>query len=228
MRQQVRVRLLLLALVTATVVADPGANTNAWRQCLADMSAAAIDACTDVISVDPRNEGAYINRGIAYRLGGALDDAIRDYDEAIRLNPTAADAFNNRANAYRQLDRLDAAVRDYNEALRLNPHYAHAYNNRGVIALERGDVAGAIADFDRAIRDDPSYANAFRNRGIARLDLEQFELALLDFAEAARHDRSVVRNAEYALALFGRGFERRKAGDLGGQSDIDEARRLLR
>ena len=65
------------------------------------MSPAAIDACTSIISLDPNNNGAYVNRGIAYRRAGDVDRAIADYDEAIHLNPRAADAFNNRGNAFR-------------------------------------------------------------------------------------------------------------------------------
>ena len=77
---------------------DTGAQTNTWRQCLTDKSPAAVEACSAIISLDPRNDGAFVNRGIAHRRAGDLDRAIKDYDEAIRLNPRAADAFNNRGN----------------------------------------------------------------------------------------------------------------------------------
>ena len=90
--------------------------------------------------MDPRNDGAFVNRGIAFRRVGDVDRAIRDYDEAIRLNPRAADAFNNRGNAFRTRDELERALRDYDEAIRLDPHYAHAFNNRGIIFLERGEA----------------------------------------------------------------------------------------
>ncbi len=115
---------------------------------------AAIEACTSIIFLDPTNDGAFVNRGIAYRRIGDLELALRDYDEAIRLNPNAADAFNNRGNAYRALNEFDKAIRDYDEAIRLNPQYAHAYNNRGVIFLEVGEPGRAAADFDEAIERD--------------------------------------------------------------------------
>ena len=127
-------------LATACLISavDTGAQTNTWRQCLADTSPAAIEACTSIILLDPHNDGALVNRGIAYRRLGDINRAITDYDEAIRLNPRAADAFNNRGNAFRALDDLDRAMRDYDEAIRLDAHYAHAFNNRGVIFLESG------------------------------------------------------------------------------------------
>jgi tetratricopeptide (TPR) repeat protein len=220
-------RVQVLAIVCLAVVADTGAQGNSWRQCLTDTSPAAIDACTSVIFLDPRNDGAFVNRGIAYRRIGDLQRAIRDYDEAIRLNPLAADAFNNRGNAYRDLNEFDWAVRDYDEAIRLNPRYAHAYNNRGVVYLEAGEPGLAAADFDQAIERDSRYANAFRNRGLARTDQRLFDLAIRDFDEAFRLNPEIGHGHEYALALFGRGLARQRKGEAGGDDDIEEATRLL-
>jgi tetratricopeptide (TPR) repeat protein len=220
-------RALILLAVCLVAVADTGAQSNSWRQCVADTTPAAIEACTLIISLDPKNDGAFINRGIAYRRIGDLERALLDYHEAIRLNPLAADAFNNRGNAYKELNQFDRAIQDYDEAIRLNPHYAHAYNNRGVIFLESGQPERAAADFDYAIGCDPAYANAFRNRGLARTEQRQFDRALNDFDAAFRLNPEIGHGAEYALALYGRGLERQRDGDAGGNADIDEARRLL-
>ena len=157
-----------LVVVCLLAAADTGAQTTAWRQCFTDMTAAAVVACTSVIESDPGNDGAFVNRGIAFRRLGDIDRAIKDYDEAIRLNPRAADAYNNRGNAFRALDDLGRAGRDYDEAIRLNPHYAQAFNNRGIIFLELGEIDRAMQDFDKAIAEDPQYANALRNRALAR------------------------------------------------------------
>ena len=93
-------------IVCLAAVADTGAQSNSWRQCVADTTPAAIEACTSVIFLDPKNDGAFINRGIAYRRIGDLERALSDYNEAIRLNPLAADAFNNRGNAFQELNRV--------------------------------------------------------------------------------------------------------------------------
>jgi len=225
----VRVLSRAYALGFACVIAavDTGAQTNTWRQCLADISPAAIEACTSIISFDPHNDGAFVNRGIAYRRVGDVERAIDDYDEAIRLNPRAADAFNNRGNAFRTRDELPRALRDYDEAIRLDPHYAHALNNRGIVFLEQGDPDRAIADFDRAIGERASYANAFRNRGLARVQQRSYGLAIADFDEASKLNPSIYRGIEYSIALLGRGRARQRAGDAGGAADIAEATRLF-
>ena len=220
-------RTQLLAILCLVAVADTGAQSGAWRQCVTDTSAAAIDVCTSIINLDPTNDGAFVNRGIAYRRLGDLQHALRDYDQAIRLNPQAADAFNNRGNTYRALAELDKAISDYNEAIRLNPDYAHAYNNRGVIFLETGEPALAAADFAHAIDCDPGYANAYRNRGLARTDQRLFDEAIDDFEQAFKLNPEFGHGAEYAVALFGRGMARQRSGDPAGAADIREAKRLL-
>ena len=110
-RVKVPSRLQFLAIACLAAAVDTGAQTNTWRQCLTDTSPAAVEACTSIILLDPRNDGAFVNRGIAYRRIGDLDRAIKDYDEAIRLNPRAADAFNNRGNAFRTRDEFERALR---------------------------------------------------------------------------------------------------------------------
>lgn len=220
-------RAYTLAFACVIAAVDTGAQTNTWRQCLADTSPAAIAACTEIIRLNPHNDGAFVNRGIAYRRVGDIEHAIRDYDEAIRLNPRAADAFNNRGNALRTRAELQRALLDYDEAIRLDPHYAYALNNRGIIFLETGDADRAIADFDRAISEDASYANAFRNRGLARMHQRLFDLAVADFDEAFTLAPAIGHGTEYALALFGRGMARRRNGNPGAAADIEEATRLF-
>lgn len=220
-------RLPLLALGCLVSIADTGAHGGAWRQCLTDTSPKSIEACTSIIILDPKNDGALVNRGIAYRRAGDLTRAINDFTEAIRLNPNAADAFNNRGNAYRAMYQTGPAFEDYNEAIRLNAQYAHAYNNRGIMFLDRGDFELAIADFDKAISEDASYANAYRNRGLAQTFLRLFEEALGDFDNAARLDPESRRGPEYAVALYGRGLSRQSRRDPRGTADIDEAKRIL-
>ena len=50
----------------------------------------------------------------------AHQEAIQDYDEAIRLNPQFALAYFNRGLAYQELDQHLLATRDYDEAIRLD------------------------------------------------------------------------------------------------------------
>ena len=148
-----RSRFLLLAIASLIAVVDTGAQTTTWRQCLSDSSpAAAISACTSIIILDPRNDGAFVNRGIAYRRAGDIERAIKDYDEAIRLDSHYAQAYNNRGIIFLEMDEVDRAIADFNKAIAEEPDYANAFRNRGLAWLHQRLFDRANEDFDEASR----------------------------------------------------------------------------
>ena len=63
---------------------------------------------------------------------GEHQNAICDYNEAIRLKPEFAAAYFDRGVAYRRERQIDKAIIDYSEAIRLMPGFAKVYGNRGV------------------------------------------------------------------------------------------------
>jgi tetratricopeptide (TPR) repeat protein len=62
---------------------------------------------------------------------GRLDDAIKEYQMAIKLDPNYADAHYNLGLAYQKTGRLDDAVKEYQIAASLKPEYASALNRLG-------------------------------------------------------------------------------------------------
>ena len=147
-----------------------------WAKCLSqDLSFPdlPIQGCTAVIQTGreliDRLAAAYNNRGVAYRLKAQYDDAIKDFDEALRLRPTFANAFNNRAVAYRNQGDLDHALEDYNAAIHLKPDYIPAFYNRGLVLMDKGEYDRAIDDFAVVLRADPQNALTLFRRGQALL-----------------------------------------------------------
>ena len=125
---------------------------------------------------------------------GHYDEAIKDYDEAIRLKPDYAIAYYNRGCAKGALGHNDEAIKDYDETIRLNPDDAIAYNNRGSAKYKLGHYDEAIKDYDEAIRLYPDYAIAYNNRGTVKDELGHYDKAVNDYDEAIR------LNPDYAEA----------------------------
>ena len=77
-------------------------------------------------------------RGIAYSAKGDYDQAIADYNQAIRLNPNYGMAYYNRGSAYADKRDYDRAIADFEVALRINPNDANARTNLEAARRERG------------------------------------------------------------------------------------------
>lgn len=89
--------------------------------------------------------------GVELAEEGRREEAIAEYDAAIRLNPQIADAYYNRGVAYANLGEHQQAIEDYNEALRLDPQDAQAYANRALAYSRLGEDTDAQHDAERAI-----------------------------------------------------------------------------
>ncbi|MDZ7814749.1 MAG: tetratricopeptide repeat protein [Planctomycetota bacterium] len=153
------------------------------------------------------SSAAYLNRGNAKFELGRHEEAIKDYDEAIRLDPKYAAAYNNRGAANVKLGRHKDALSDYDEAIKLDPKYALAYRNRGNAKFELDRYEEAIKDYDEAIKLDPKYSSAYNNRGNAKLELGRHEEAIKDYDEAIKLDSKnayAYNNRGAAKAALGR------------------------
>ncbi len=83
---------------------------------------------------------------------GHLQEAIAEYDEALRLNPQDAVAYANRGLTYLNLGDYQRAIANLDEALRLDPQNVLAYANRALSYTLLGNDVDAERDAKRAIQ----------------------------------------------------------------------------
>ena len=73
----------------------------------------------------PANPGKihhnYFQRGNFRLASNKCDEAIEDYNEAIKLNPHYARAYKNRGLAYFTKGAVDLAIKDYTKAIETGP-----------------------------------------------------------------------------------------------------------
>jgi tetratricopeptide (TPR) repeat protein len=106
---------------------------------------------SDTVAKRPNNERAHDNLGNVWiNMPGRLNDAIAQFEEALRLRPDDAYAHYNLGTAWLKAPgRLDDAIAQFEEALRLEPYYADAHYNLAVALLDLpGRRDEAIAHFE--------------------------------------------------------------------------------
>lgn len=134
---------------------------------------------------------AELHNSAGVRLGnqGKYEEAVAEFDQAIRLDPELALGYYNRGRVNYMLEKYQLAIQDYDQAIPLHPQPALIYTRRGEAYSRLGNNERAIQDHDEAIRREPKGALAFFHRAGAYLELGQRDLAIQIYGKAVIVDR---------------------------------------
>jgi protein O-mannosyl-transferase len=180
-----------------------------WRQCGMYTNLETLWRAT--IARNPGCWMAYDNLGKELFKEDRIDEAISQFQKAMRLWPNDADAHCGLGVTLGRKGQFDEAINQIQEAIRLKPGYPEAYCNLGTTLGMMGRIDEAISQFREAIRLKPDYAEAYCNLGTALLMNGQIDEAICQYQEAIR------LNPDYAEAHYGLGTI------LGMKGQTDEA-----
>jgi tetratricopeptide (TPR) repeat protein len=138
------------------------------------------------LAVTKDNDFAHHSLGLALSKQGQMDEAIRQFQEALRPNPGYADAHDSLGTALAKQGQMDEAIHHIQEALRLDPNYAQAHNSLGWALAKRGQKDEAIRQFQEALRLKPDYVDAHDSLGTVLAEQGQMDEAIRQFQEALR------------------------------------------
>jgi tetratricopeptide (TPR) repeat protein len=224
-----------IALAVATLCLGPPARAQTQEQlswCKGENGATPdrqISGCTAVIQ-SGKFQGknlatAFSLRGGAYSKKKDWDRAIADHSEAIRLDPMNVNAIQQRAFAYVSKEQYDQAIEDFSRLIRMDPTDVSALNFRCWYRTIVGQLQLALKDCNESLRLEPGNPETPGFRGFTHLKLGQFDAAIADYDAYMRLNPSTLNKALFPL--FGRGFAKRKKGDVtGGDTDIAAAKTI--
>jgi tetratricopeptide (TPR) repeat protein len=123
---------------------------------------------------------------------GKAQEAISQFEQALRLEPDCAEAHNNLGAVLLGQGRLTEAIGHYEQALRINPDYARAHNKLGIALAQTGRIEEAVAHYERALQIKPEYAEAHYNLAVALENTGRTDEAIDHYEKALRTDPDYV------------------------------------
>lgn len=210
-------------LLVATAAAAQGPQVppeivEKFRMASEAMRAGNIDAAGEgfatIVKESPNFAEGYLNLGLVREEQGRHEEAIVNFQKALRLKPGLRGANLFMGIAEYRTNRLDAALTALRKETVIAPKDANAWMWLGIVALEKGDGGEATSALDKAAKLSPENVDILYHRGRAHLFVSKDSYARMFqadpkswrvrqiLAEAnADADRHVDAIAEYEAAI---------------------------
>jgi protein O-mannosyl-transferase len=130
------------------------------------------------------NDHASVNLGMALMEKGAISEAIKHYNEALRIYPGFAEAHNALGVAFLRQNRISEATHHFESALRTRPAFWEAQGNMGAVLARQGKPEEAIFYFRQALAARPADAQLHHQYGLALLEMGKQSEAVAHFSES--------------------------------------------
>ncbi len=140
------------------------------------------------VEKNPGDFEAHYNLAAMLQAKDKLEDAIHEYESAIRLRPDDAAGNNALGTALVAAGHPAQGVGYFRTALKARPNYFDAHYNLGLALAAQNDFEGALQQLDLALKLQPDDANVEANLGAAMAELGRFPEAKAHFERALQID----------------------------------------
>jgi tetratricopeptide (TPR) repeat protein len=169
-------------LATAAIILLMALSVVSWRQTTYWKNS--VTLFQHALAVTENNYWMHNNLGFALTAQGRLDEAIAQYENALKINPVYEPAHLNLGIALISQGKVDQCIAYYQDVLRHRPDFAEVHHNLGVILFRTGQTEEALIHLGEAIRLRPEYAEAYNSLGAAMVFQGKVEDAILCFNKA--------------------------------------------
>jgi hypothetical protein len=122
---------------------------------------------SEMVEIYPKSSMAHHNLANALRSIDLFDEAIEEYNIAIRLEPVYAKNYNFLGLCYYSKGMFEQAVKEFGKAIELNPKLTDAYINLGIVFGDKDLYKEAVSYFEQATKIDPKQPQAYVNLGVS-------------------------------------------------------------
>jgi tetratricopeptide (TPR) repeat protein len=139
-----------------------------------------------MLALAPQDATLHSGLGDELTRQGRLDEAIGQYEAALRTNRDCYDALNGLGIALLRQNRHAEAAAQFEAALRLDPQRGAAYGGLGSVLARQGRTEEAFAYFEKSLELDPHIADVHNNMGAILARRGEFEQAIEHYTAALR------------------------------------------
>jgi len=147
---------------------------------------------------DKNHAPSYCDKARAEAELGKKDEALKNFEQAIKLKSDYVDAYYYRALLYHKL-KDNRAIADFTKTIQLDPNKTDAYLKRGLYYYQNKQENEALKDFNKAIELKCTSIEVYYFRGKINSQKNNVIDALSDFNEVLK------KNPMYSEALLERG-----------------------
>lgn len=152
---------------------------------------------------------------------GNWQQALAEYEEALRLNPLLLTAYHKRALIFLAVGDLDHCLAECNRGLSVNQANAQLLFLRGQVHQGKGETEAALSDYTQAVQADVSFVPAYEARAAVYLERNELTQARNDC------DRAIKLKPQSNVAYNLRGLINHQQGRYQAAiSDFSQAIRL--
>jgi len=149
------------------------------------------------LKIDPKNNAALNNKGLALGKMGKYNEAIACFDELLQINSNDTVALNSKGFTLNNDGKHDDAMLCFDKGLLINPHDAIMLNNKGFALVYVGRPDQAIVFLDKSLEIDPNYTTALNNKGLALTNMGKHNEAIACFDKVIQIDPDNVTSLVY-------------------------------
>jgi len=92
----------------------------------------------------------YVDRGMENCQSGRYDQALKDFNDALKLKPKDPTLITYRGVVYYAKGQNDLAMKEFNQALEIDPKFGKAYYQRGMIFENQQKYSQAVEELKKA------------------------------------------------------------------------------
>jgi tetratricopeptide (TPR) repeat protein len=138
--------------------------------------------------------------GTSFHKKEKLEEAITEYQKAIKSNPVFKDPYYNLGIALFKQEKWGEAITAFEQTIQLDPHFMDVYTHLGLTLSKQGNKEEAIAIWRQAVKLDPTFYDVYPLLGSHLLQQKKLEEAILALRQAI-HLNHNSENDYYMLGI---------------------------